>query len=83
MGAGFANAVCQGIEQTLLVGGGSEIDRTVEFLLQLGPLGALLRGAGEATRSAVAAAVHDAVAGYVTPEGVRMDAAAWLVTAVA
>ena len=82
-GAGFANTVCEGIDQTLLVGGGGELDRTVEFLLQLGPLGALLREAGEATRSAVAGAVHHAVAGYVTPEGVRMDAAAWLVTGVA
>ena len=82
-GAGFANAVCEGLEQTLLVGGGGELDRTVEFLLQIGPLGALLREAGEATRSAVAGAVRDAVAGYVTQEGVRMDAAAWLVTGVA
>ena len=82
-GAGFANTECKGLEQTLLVGGGGELDRSVEFLLQIGPLGALLREAGEATRSAVAGAVRDAVAGYVTPEGVRMDAAAWLVTGVA
>jgi SAM-dependent methyltransferase len=82
-GAGFANVACTGVEQALLVGGGGALDRTVEFLLQIGPLGAVLREASEATRSAVAGAVVDAVAGYATPEGVRMDAAAWLVTGVA
>jgi SAM-dependent methyltransferase len=82
-GAGFANTACEGVEQALLVGGGGEVERTVEFMLQIGPLGALMRETGEATRSAVAGAVHDAVAGYATPEGVRMDSAAWFVTGVA
>jgi len=82
-GAGFAKVACEAVDETLLIAGGGDLGRTVEFALQLGPVGALLREAGDGEREAVAGAVRDALAAYVTPEGVRMDAAAWFFTGAA
>ena len=78
--AGFADVDIEPLDATLTVGGGLSLDRTVELLLQIGPLGAAMREAGNDKRALVAAAVRDAVAAFSTPQGVRMPAAAWFVT---
>jgi SAM-dependent methyltransferase len=82
-GAGFGEVEFEPLEGALLIAGGGDLDRTVEFLLQLGPVGALLREAGEGARDAVSGAIREVLGDFATPEGVRMDAAAWLVTGVA
>ena len=52
-----------------------------DFVLQIGPLGAALREAGEDVRSAVEAALHEALEPHHTPSGVTLDGAAWIVQA--
>lgn len=79
-GAGFADVHLTDHRITLTVGGDGPLDRAVDFLLQMGPTAALLREADETVRATVAAAVRDALAPHHTPAGVRMAAAAWLVT---
>lgn len=59
--------------------GGADIERTVALNLRVGPLGAALRANPE-RREAVIGAVRDAIAPYLTPDGVMMPAAVWIVT---
>lgn len=79
--AGFVDIAFGELNETVTVAGGSDLDQTVQFLLQMGPTGAALREAAPGTLDAVAAAVRDALKPYVTSDGVRMGAAAWIVTA--
>ena len=81
VGAGFEKIAFESIEQTLVVGGRGGIEQALQFLLNLGPLGAALREAGDDSRPAVTAAVSEALTPFATPDGVRMGAAAWIVTA--
>jgi SAM-dependent methyltransferase len=80
-GAGFSDVAIEPIDETMSLGGTIPLDETVEFLLQMGPTGSAMREVGEEMRGRVASAVREAVAPYETPQGVRMDAALWLVTA--
>jgi SAM-dependent methyltransferase len=61
------------------IGGGS-LEHTLELALTLGPLGARLRE-NPNLADAVKAPVKDALAKYVTPNGVLMPAAVWIVSA--
>jgi SAM-dependent methyltransferase len=79
--ARFADITFEALECELLVGGGGDLERSVDFALQMGPAGAALREAGEAARGAAAESVREALAPYVTPEGVRMPSASWVVSA--
>jgi len=79
--AGFEAITFEAFDERLVVGGGGSLDQAVEFMLQIGPVAAVLRAAGDASRAAVAAAIHTAVAPFVSPQGVQMAAAAWIVTA--
>jgi SAM-dependent methyltransferase len=78
--AGFAEVAVEPLNETLTVGGNAELDRIVEFTLQMGPVGALLREADPALRPKVAASVRAAIEPFQTPEGVRIPSAAWVVT---
>lgn len=85
-GAGFEELGFEPHERELLVGGGGTLDRAVDFLLQMGPTGAALREAearGPELRSAVTAAVREAVAPFAADDGLRMQSAYWIVTALA
>jgi SAM-dependent methyltransferase len=79
--AGFRDIALAPVDDVLAVGGGANLDATVEFLLQIGPAGAALREADPAAYPAVAAAVREALAPFAGPAGVHMPAAAWIVTA--
>jgi len=83
--AGFTDVAHEPLERDLLIGGGGDLDATVGFVLQLGPLGGALREAGDEVRTAAARDVRDALEPYFVDgpdgRGVRMPAAAWLVTA--
>ena len=79
--AGFADIAFESLECELLIGGGVDLERSVDFALQMGPAGAVLREAGEAERHAAAQSVREALAPYVTPDGVRMPSASWVVSA--
>lgn len=80
--AGFADLAFEELNDTMTVGGGAGLDQTVEFLLQMGPAGNAMRDAatGAGVRDAVVAAVREALQPYATPNGIRMQAAAWVVT---
>jgi SAM-dependent methyltransferase len=80
--AGFVDLAFEELNDTVTVAGGADLDQTVDFLLQMGPTGAALRqaAAGPGVLDAIVASVRTALQPYVTPEGVRMQAAAWVVT---
>lgn len=79
--AGFEQIAHESLERDLLVGGGRSLDETVSFVIQLGPAGAALRDADDALRSKVAVEVRSALEPYADESGVRMPAAAWIVSA--
>lgn len=79
--AGFSAVTVEPLDETLTVGGGADLDRTVDFLLQMGPTAAALREAGVATSSLVANAVREALRPFETAAGIRMGSASWIVTA--
>jgi hypothetical protein len=62
---------------------GSSIDDAVALLSTIGPVGAALRQphVTDAARLRVLEEVRDCLLGYMTPEGIRAPAAAWLVSA--
>jgi len=81
-GAGFAGASVVSHEADLVVGGGSDLAGTVDFLLQMGPLAAALRQADPGLRDRVAGAVREAIAPHADAAGgVRLASATWIVTA--
>jgi len=81
-GAGFADASIAPHETDLVVGGGQDLDGTVDFLLQMGPLAAALRASDADLRSHVADAVREAIAPFADGAGgVRLASATWIVTA--
>jgi SAM-dependent methyltransferase len=81
---GFGNVQLEDVRQTVTVGAGAGVDETVEFMLQMGPAAAALRESPDpGLQPRVAAAVREAIAPYLTPQGVRMDSASWVVTATA
>ncbi len=80
--AGFADVQFEAVHETLTIGGGAGLDETVDFLLQMGPAAAALRESPDPSLlPRVAAAVRDALAPYVTADGIRMASASWIVTA--
>ena len=78
--AGFTDLSFEELQDTVAVAGGSNIDQTVQFLLQMGPTGAAMRAAAAGALEAVTAAIREALQPYVEDDGVRMEAAAWIVT---
>jgi SAM-dependent methyltransferase len=81
-GAGFGDVTLVDHRSMLTIGGGKGLDEVTDILLTgVGPTSAAMRQADPAARAAVAAAVREALAPYHTSAGVRMEGAAWLVTA--
>jgi len=81
--AGLAETAFEDLQLPLTVGGG-ELESAVEFLLQVGPVGAILREAAASPEllQRVAGSLREALVPFVTAgAGLRMPAAAWLVTA--
>ena len=63
---------------------GNDLEEAVEFNLALGPAAEAVRLAGEdgaALRPKLSGLLHDALAPFVTPEGVFADSSVWIVTA--
>ncbi len=79
--AGFTNVALTDHRTTLTVGGSADLDETVEFVLQLGPTATAVRDATPEVRATLVDAVRTALTPYHDAQGVRMDAAAWIVTA--
>jgi SAM-dependent methyltransferase len=79
--AGLTDVTLEGCETLLAVGGTGALDDTVEFLVEIGPVGAALRDAGPSFRPQVVAAVRRAIAPFHGAQGLRMTSAVWLVHA--
>ena len=78
--AGFADVAFESVDETLTLGGGGDLDETVEFMLRMGPVARVLRDADPACLPRAAAAVREALSGCATPDGVRMGSGAWVVS---
>lgn len=78
--AGFADVAIDPMTETLTVGGGAGLDQAIDFMLQMGPTAHLLRGASPDLLPLVADAVRAALVPFVTPDGVQLSGAAWIVT---
>jgi SAM-dependent methyltransferase len=79
--AGFVDATLTPREGAVRVGGTADLNVAVSFLMAMGPTGAALREADEATRARVAGALREALLPFHTKDGVSMHSAAWIVTA--
>lgn len=78
--AGFEDVRHEPVERELVVGGGGSLDEAVSFVLQLGPVGAALRDADPTLRETVSREVRSALEPYHDGDGVRLRAAAWIVS---
>jgi SAM-dependent methyltransferase len=82
--AGFRDIAVEPVRMTLTIGGGQDLDATVDFLLRMGPAARALREADDpALQPLVAASVKEALRPYQTTAGIQMDSASWIVTAKA
>jgi SAM-dependent methyltransferase len=75
--AGFQDIAIEKFDR--LIGGG-DLEQSLELALRVGPLGGALRPHPELMNK-VSDAVKAALAGYMTPQGVLMPAATWIVRA--
>ena len=79
--AGFANVGIELHETDLNLGGAKTVDEAVTFLLEIGPMVAVLRDAEEAVRQQAIEEVRTALRPYASADGVQLHAATWIVTA--
>jgi SAM-dependent methyltransferase len=79
--AGLTDVDCESITPSVLLGGGLGLDDTVGWLAEGGMGKRFLAGADGPTTERALDAVREALAPYVTPAGVEMATAGWLVTA--
>jgi SAM-dependent methyltransferase len=79
--AGFHEVAFEAFSPDIVVAGGGGVDEVVQFMLQMGPLSAVLDETGPDDLARVAAAVREAVVPYEVARGVAMPSAAWIVTA--
>jgi SAM-dependent methyltransferase len=79
--AGFRDVVVEPHDIPLTLGGTPDLAEATTFIIEAGPLSAAMAEADAATREAVWQAVHDALAPFHGPEGVRTNGAVWIVSA--
>jgi SAM-dependent methyltransferase len=75
--AGFVDAAPEPFDARI---GGNDLDESVELAFKIGPLGSVLRENPQFTDQ-VRDAVRGAMEGYITPAGLRMPSAVWIVSA--
>jgi SAM-dependent methyltransferase len=79
--AGFSGVEFDDVQIPLLLGGGLDVDATVEFFGEGGMAKRFLANADDATRARALDAVRDALEPFATDAGVCLGSAAWLVRA--
>ncbi len=79
--AGFDAISVDPLEQKLSLGAGAGLERAVQQMMRVGPASRLLADAAPELRERVAASLREALTPHDGPQGVRMDSAAWLVSA--
>lgn len=78
--AGFADIAIDPIDATVALSRGG-LDEAVESAMELGPLRRLLADVTEDVRARAVDAVRTALAKHLTPQGISLPAACWLITA--
>lgn len=79
--AGWDDVTFDPVHASMPLGPGDTLDETVEFVRGNSLGRSALAGVASATEDAALAAVRTALAPHLTPEGVRLDGAAWVVRA--
>jgi SAM-dependent methyltransferase len=79
--AGFGHVAIQPVADSIVLGGGGTVDDAIDFFRSSSMGRALFADAAPVDAARAIDAVREAMAPYQTPEGVRLPAAAWLVTA--
>ena len=79
--AGFADIRIEPHEADLNLGGAKTVDEAVTFLLEIGPMVAVLQDAAEVVRQQAIEEVRTALRPYASSDGVRLHGATWIVTA--
>ncbi len=81
-GAGFEAVEIEGWKGDLAPGGGG-LDTAVDLFFDIGPVSRILReaNAGPEVRPKIAESIRQAIKPFDGPDGVRMPAASWIVTA--
>jgi ubiquinone/menaquinone biosynthesis C-methylase UbiE len=82
--AGFRNVTLE--RQDLPIHVGADLEEAVDFALQLGPAGELVRlagAAGELLLPTLTAALREALTKFATDEGISMPSSTWIVSALA
>jgi SAM-dependent methyltransferase len=78
--AGFTGIRVDPGEVSIMLAPGAGLDGAVDLVMDVGPTGRLLTEAASGTRERVAVAIAEALAPYVTAEGVSLDGAVWVVS---
>lgn len=78
-GAGWADVAFERFDTELHLG--SDAEDATKFIMQMGPASPLVAEADEKTQAAVFSDLQAALAHHGGPEGVRMEASIWIVTA--
>lgn len=78
--AGFAEIDIAPLDATIALSRGG-LDEAVESAVELGPLRRLLADVAEDVRGRAVEAVRAALAKHLTPQGISLPAACWLITA--
>jgi SAM-dependent methyltransferase len=79
--AGFENIGIQAVRAPLALGGGPTVEGTVDFLRDTTMGERFLKGASVDMIQTALTAVTTSLTPFVTPDGVKLDGAAWIVTA--
>jgi hypothetical protein len=79
--AALVDAAAEKLETTVLVGGRGTLDEAQSFVENGGMMRAVLGDLSDEERARALTAVRASLEPYATDDGVRMGAAAWLVTA--
>lgn len=77
--AGFKGVALESTELPLQLGGARTVDQAVQFLIELSPIGAVLRDTEDPAPAIDA--LREMLASRMGSAGIELDAAAWLVTA--
>ena len=79
--AGFVGIEVRPINEPILLGGGTNLDQTMEFLRGSGMARTVFQDVDRSDSERALDAVRNALAPYETPTGIELGAAAWLITA--
>src|SRR6185503_7018311 len=79
--AGFRDVTFETFSHDIVIAGGGNVEQVLSFVVQLGPLSALLEGTAPDVAARAVAAVREAMVPYEDARGVVMPSSAWIVTA--